>query len=184
MGIPGSLRQQSPAPESPTRIFLETDALLESLGYELAWLIDGNSAITIKNYPGRPVVDNFQLVYITPPVGNANPAVAERPAYYNLKAPAGSACGPFEGSDIRPALRARTREVQALIEAHSLAGDVPTVNALLHVLGGDVGRVSQCLERKIHPKWIADVMSFGLDYEEAIQLKGIPYQTLYELYAD
>lgn len=173
--------KKAPA-EHPAAIFRAIDAQLERLGYAMAWQNTGNADIIIEDYPQRPVNDYFRLRYIALPVGYANPAVTEHEAHYYFEAPR-VLTGTLEGSDIRPGLDALESKLDTFATQHGLVGKSKVVLPLLHVLKGDVERTRRCLHAGIHPKWLADALAFGIEFDEAVELKDVPYYRLYSLFA-
>lgn len=183
MKIKARLLPPPRALENTRQIFSDTEALLLGLGYDVVWQLDGNAAIIIGDYPERPIVDHFRMVWVAPPVGYAQPARTENPAHYSFQPPACSALGQLESADIRQALRELDRYVRSYAKQHALNCEPSALAPLLYLLGDEPERIRECLARGVHPKWLADMLAFGLGYAEALELKGVPYETLYTLYA-
>lgn len=168
--------------EHPSSVFRAINTQLEKLGYSLVWQDTGNADIIIEDYPNRPITDFFTLRYIALPVGYANPAGAGRLAHYYFEAPS-VLTGKLEGSDIRAELDSLESKLATFCEQHDLVGHPKQVLPLLQVLHGNVERTRRCLKARIHPKWLADALAFGIDFSEAVELKDVPYHTLYKLFA-
>jgi hypothetical protein len=157
--------------------------LLQELGYELVYKIDGSMMIVLASYPERPLIATDRMVYLTPAVGFLQPRRFDRPASYMLQAPVGTGMMELSGtgSMVRPLERLK-RRVEVFGHKHALNAPAGLLAPYMTVLRGNPERIRECLALGLHPKRLSDYMALGMSYEQALADYEMPPEVVFRMF--